>query len=263
MRAVLVAALILLAAPVAAEPPPFPEFTFKRVAPPAPGVTRRITVQITPKPPAPPEVPREERPPEDDRPLRDGHWFWSAVDPGLGADPYARTALALDVLAREAPPAPRLDALNRIAATHGPAILKATVGTRVSPALALAVIAVESGGRPAAVSPAGAQGLMQLVPATAARFGVSDSFIASDNIRGGVAYLDWLLKEFRGDAVLALAGYNAGENAVLNHGGVPPFAETQDYVPKVLAAWRVARALCVTPPELLSDGCVFLAGQGG
>jgi hypothetical protein len=57
--------------------------------------------------------------------------------------------------------------------------------------------------------------------------------------------------------VLALAGYNAGEGAVEEHGGVPPYAETRDYVPKVLAAWRIARMLCMTPPELVSDGCAF------
>lgn len=98
---------------------------------------------------------------------------------------------------------------------------------------------------------------MQLMPATAARFGVSDSKEARENIRGGVAYLDWLLRRFDQDAVLALAAYNAGERAVDKHGGVPPFAETRAYVPKVIAAWNVARKLCMTPPELVTDGCVF------
>jgi soluble lytic murein transglycosylase-like protein len=72
-----------------------------------------------------------------------------------------------------------------------------------------------------------------------------------------VAYLDWLMTEFGGDPVLVLAGYNAGEGAVRKNGGVPPYAETRDYVPKVLAAFQVARSLCVTPPQLASDGCVF------
>ena len=66
-----------------------------------------------------------------------------------------------------------------------------------------------------------------------------------------------LLEKFDGDPILALAGYNAGENAVTKNGGVPPYAETRAYVPKVLAAWRVARGLCLTRPELISDGCVF------
>ena len=65
-----------------------------------------------------------------------------------------------------------------------------------------------------------------------------------------MAYLYWLMQEFDGDVLLALAGYNAGEGAVRKHDGVPPFAETRAYVPKVLAAWNVARNLCMTPPEL-------------
>ena len=81
----------------------------------------------------------------------------------------------------------------------------------------------------------------------------------TQNIKGGVTYLDWLLQEFGGDPVLALAGYNAGEGAVTEHGGVPPYKETRGYVPKVLAAWNVARQLCLTPPVLVSDGCVFNA----
>ena len=121
------------------------------------------------------------------------------------------------------------------------------------------VIGIESSGRSNAVSSAGAQGLMQLMPATAERFGVTDSTVPADNIRGGVAYLNWLMEEFGGDPVLILAAYNAGENSVIRHEGVPPFAETRAYVPKVLAAWMVARGLCLTPPMLMSDGCVFAA----
>ena len=91
----------------------------------------------------------------------------------------------------------------------------------------------------------------------APRLGVADSANPVDNIRGGVAYLDWLMKEFDRDPLMVLAAYNAGENAVKSNGGVPPYAETRAYVPKVLAAWSVARGLCVTPPELVTDGCVF------
>jgi soluble lytic murein transglycosylase-like protein len=125
--------------------------------------------------------------------------------------------------------------------------------------LVLAVIAVESSGRPDAVSGAGAQGLMQLMPDTADRFGVEDALSPGDNIAGGVQYLNWLMKEFEKDPILVLAGYNAGEGSVRSHGGVPPYAETRDYVPKVLSAFQVARGLCKTPPELISDGCVFAA----
>jgi soluble lytic murein transglycosylase-like protein len=150
-----------------------------------------------------------------------------------------------------------LQAVQDIARTHGAQILQATIGSRVSPALALAVISVESGGKPAAVSQKGAQGLMQLMPDTAERFGVTDRLSPAENIKGGVAYLDWLMEEFGNDAVLALAGYNAGENAVKSHEGVPPFAETRDYVPKVLAAYEVARSLCKTPPVLITDACAL------
>ena len=96
-----------------------------------------------------------------------------------------------------------------------------------------------------------------MMPPTAARFGVEDAFDVRDNIEGGTAYLDWLLDEFDNKVIYALAGYNAGEGAVRNNNGIPPFAETRAYVPKVLAAWEVARGLCMTPPELVTDGCVF------
>lgn len=133
----------------------------------------------------------------------------------------------------------------------------------MSPALVLAVMAVESAGQPDAESIAGAQGLMQLIPATAERFGVNDSFDPSQNIAGGVAYLDWLMDEFDRDPVLVLAAYNAGEGAIRSADGVPEFAETRRYVPKVLATWQLARLLCLTPPELIWDGCVFRTMTSG
>ena len=103
----------------------------------------------------------------------------------------------------------------------------------VSPALVKAVIQVESEFDALAVSSKGARGLMQLMPFTAERFGVADSFDARQNIFGGVRYLRLLLDLFGGDVDLALAGYNAGENAVLRYGGVPPFKETRGYVEKI------------------------------
>lgn len=103
----------------------------------------------------------------------------------------------------------------------------------LDPALVLAVVAVESNFDPAAVSPKQAQGLMQLIPETAARFNVRDPFDPVDNIIGGMRYLGWLLSYFRGDVTLALAGYNAGEGAVDRHKGVPPYAETQAYVQRI------------------------------
>ncbi|WP_333908228.1 lytic transglycosylase domain-containing protein [Primorskyibacter aestuariivivens] len=155
-------------------------------------------------------------------------------------------------------PAPRLQDIQSIVQSRGIDLLKSTIGTRVSPALALAVIAVESGGRVDAVSTAGAQGLMQLMPDTAKRFGVTDASVAADNIKGGVAFLDFLMEKFDGDPVLVLAAYNAGENSIAQNDGVPPFAETRAYVPKVLAAYGVAKGFCKTPPQLFSDGCVFV-----
>lgn len=103
----------------------------------------------------------------------------------------------------------------------------------VDEAVVRAIIHAESAYNPTALSRAGAQGLMQLMPPTARRFGVSDSFDAAQNIRGGVQYLAWLLKRFNGNLSLAAAGYNAGEGAVDKHGGVPPYSETQRYVQRV------------------------------
>ncbi|MCX8113662.1 MAG: lytic transglycosylase domain-containing protein [Burkholderiaceae bacterium] len=107
---------------------------------------------------------------------------------------------------------------------------------QVSPHLLEAVIAVESGYNPRAVSPKGAQGLMQLMPATASRFGVVDPFDPRENVRAGARYLKQLLELFGGELRLALAAYNAGEHAVIRSGHrIPPYAETQRYVPRVLA----------------------------
>ena len=104
---------------------------------------------------------------------------------------------------------------------------------KLDPKLVLAVIAVESAFQPDAVSSSNAQGLMQLIPATAKRFGVRDAFDPADNLRGGMAYLRWLLTHFKGNVTLAVAAYNAGEGAVKKYSGVPPFAETRKYVRKI------------------------------
>jgi soluble lytic murein transglycosylase-like protein len=260
---------------LADSPEPFADFTFRRVKIPDAGTNRRITVQIAPVAPAAPAAPHEvaalpetpeilePEPEPSTAPAAEAPfaWFWRTVPATLqGAGP-GRLLPALAGL-RQSPPdqpvsAPRLQDMRDVAARHGRAILTATLGTRVSPALVLAVIGVESAGRANATSSAGARGLMQLMPATAARFGVTDITDPVQNISGGTRYLDWLYGEFSGDPVLMLAAYNAGENAVKYYAGVPPFAETRAYVPKVLSAWQVARALCVTEPELMSDGCVF------
>jgi hypothetical protein len=115
------------------------------------------------------------------------------------------------------------DLINGIAVAQG-----------VDPALVKAIIRAESGFDQRAVSRKGAQGLMQLMPETAGRYAVGDAFDPADNIRGGVQYLRFLQDLFPGQLHLAVAAYNAGENAVLRHGGIPPYAETRDYVSRVL-----------------------------
>lgn len=105
---------------------------------------------------------------------------------------------------------------------------------QLDPELVLAVITAESNFRADAQSSASAMGLMQLIQGTADRFGVQNVWDPVQNLRGGMAYLRWLLAYFRGDVQLALAGYNAGENAVDRNGGVPPYAETQAYVARIL-----------------------------
>jgi len=103
----------------------------------------------------------------------------------------------------------------------------------VDESIVRAIIHAESAYNPNALSRAGAQGLMQLMPATARRFGVSNAFDARQNIQGGVQYLAWLLKRFNNNLTLAAAGYNAGEGAVDKYNGVPPYSETQRYVQRV------------------------------
>lgn len=120
------------------------------------------------------------------------------------------------------PPAEIRAMVQKMAPTYG-----------LDPDLVLAVIAVESGYRIDVVSNKNAQGLMQLIPETAERFGVSDPFNAEQNLRGGMKYLRWLLAYFDGNVAYALAGYNAGEGAVLQYKGIPPYRETQDYVTKI------------------------------
>jgi len=140
-------------------------------------------------------------------------------------DPMRRPP-RLQLAVRRGPPSPeraRIEALvNRMAPNYG-----------LQPSLVLAGIDAESGYNSQARSLKDAQGLMQLIPETAERFGVQDPYDPVQNLQGGMAYLRWLLAYFRGDVRLTLAGYNAGEGAVVRYGGVPPYAETQAYVEKI------------------------------
>jgi soluble lytic murein transglycosylase len=135
----------------------------------------------------------------------------------------------------------RYDARLLARATQFDAIIEnAASVAAVQPNLLRAVIVVESGFNSRAVSKRGAIGLMQLMPATAARFGISDSFDPRQNVTAGARYLKFLLDRFGQNITLALAAYNAGEDAVDRNGGqVPPFTETMAYVPRVLKIFRM------------------------
>ncbi|MBY0342056.1 MAG: transglycosylase SLT domain-containing protein [Rhodocyclaceae bacterium] len=129
----------------------------------------------------------------------------------------------------EATPAQRkvIDMIRRLAPEYG-----------VSPRLALAVAHTESGLQPGAVSPRNAQGLMQLIPETSQRFNVRQPFDPEQNVRGGLAYLRWLLAYYEGNVPLTLAAYNAGEGAVNRYRGIPPYAETRNYVTRIMQSFR-------------------------
>jgi soluble lytic murein transglycosylase-like protein len=139
---------------------------------------------------------------------------------------------------------PELDSLIR----------KAAGRHQVDPDLIHAIVRVESGYDSQAVSSKGAMGLMQLIPATATRFGVENPFDPRQNIEGGTSYLKYLLGLFDGNLALSLAAYNAGENSVLREGGIPPFPETQDYVRKVQSFYQPALALEPSHSEASTDG---------
>jgi soluble lytic murein transglycosylase-like protein len=146
------------------------------------------------------------------------------------------------------------------AANFGAIVERVAAEQAVPAELLHSVIQVESNYNPGAVSPKGAQGLMQLMPDTARRFGVPDSFDPVENIQGGAKYLKYLLDLYKGDYPRALAAYNAGEKAVAKFGGIPPYSETQNYVTQVqrrVDARRrtdAAKAAAAKPAETGTQG---------
>ena len=137
--------------------------------------------------------------------------------------------------------------IHRRAAAYEHIIREAAAVNEIEPELLRAVISVESAFNPRAVSRAGARGLMQLMPQTAKRFGVRDSFDPRQNIHGGARYLRVLVERFSNNLELVVAAYNAGENAVERYGrSIPPYRETRQYVPRVLGLYRALSAPLAT-----------------
>ena len=169
--------------------------------------------------------------------VQDGVRHYSSKAPrGLGGSVAVRTikySFLETCYACGAKPGVNFNTLRLNTAAYQAEISAAAKDYGVDEAIVRAIIHAESAFNPNALSRVGAQGLMQLMPATARRFGVGNAFDAGQNIRGGVQYLAFLLKRFNGDLRLTAAGYNAGEGAVDKYKGVPPYSETQRYVQRV------------------------------
>lgn len=213
---------------------------FKVVKPPNRGARKRLIIN---------NVARSLPPGRSAKRAQRHAWFWRATSPRLDAADPARLEALTAVAARNLSGGGRSKVVRDIRKTFGAEIAAAARGANVSEALLIALVAAESAGKPNAVSPKGAEGLGQLMPATARRFGVTDAKDPAQNLRGAADYLSVLLKLFEEDALLALAGYNAGEGAVGRHKGVPPFNETRDYVPIVLGYYHHAKDLCAAPAK--------------
>lgn len=169
--------------------------------------------------------------------IQDGVRHYASKPPRGGAGVTAMRTIKYSFMetcyACGAKPGVNFNTLRLNTAAYQAEISAAAKDYGVDEAIVRAIIHAESAFNPNALSRVGAQGLMQLMPATARRFGVGNAFDAGQNIRGGVQYLAFLLKRFKGDLSLTAAGYNAGEGAVDKYRGVPPYSETQRYVQRV------------------------------
>jgi len=191
-------------------------------------------VTATPTPPV--EIPKRRVSGHVYSYVKDGIRHFSSVRPANGADVEGMRTIHYELMDRchACGASGNFNTARLNVEAYKDEIANASRQFGVEEAIIRAVIHAESAFKPNALSRAGAQGLMQLMPATARRFGVNDPWNPAQNIRGGVEYLAWLLRRFNGNLSLAAAGYNAGENAVARHGGIPPYSETQFYVPHVV-----------------------------
>ncbi|MBV8147688.1 MAG: lytic transglycosylase domain-containing protein [Candidatus Eremiobacteraeota bacterium] len=166
----------------------------------------------------------------------------------IGSELAAIARRIAEISALAGAPAPKrfenfvAERAERLATPIDRLVSKAGSAWKVDPALIKAVIADESGFSVHATSHAGAQGLMQLMPTTAARLGVTDAYDPEQNVWAGTRYLRELLDRFGGDVGKAVAAYNAGPAAVEKYGGIPPYTETQNYVKNVLAGYAKYKA---------------------
>jgi len=183
-------------------------------------------------------------------------WFWKEVPPRIeDGSPAKAMRIVSDARRRGRGLFGTKTQARSVLSRWRAEIEAAAREARISEALIAAVVMVESGGNPYEKSPAGALGRSQLMPETARRYGVRHVFNPAENLRGSATYLSDLIIMFRGDLVLALAAYNAGAQAVLKFRGVPPYAETREYVPKVLAAFETAGKFCASHPRTARRQC--------
>jgi len=194
------------------------------------------------------DQPTEKAPPAS----ADFAWFWTEAMPAAASDhDGVSVGLVRHIIDRRSRGLPTYGDINvgaDIYMRYRDEIDKAAAETGLSQAVITSVIAIESAGVATATSPKGAMGLMQLMPATAERFGVKSAYSPLENVAGGARYLAELLKLHHGDFVLALASYNAGEGTVDKHDGVPPYRETRDYVAKFFSIYAATKSVCKNEP---------------